>query len=831
MRFKSCILFCISFFALNNTFSFAQKNQVLASSELYAKISHLKNAGSVLYIAAHPDDENTRLLAYLANVKGINAYYLSLTRGDGGQNLIGTEQGDLLGMIRTQELLEARKKDHAHQFFTRAVDFGYSKTPEETFSIWNKDSVLSDMVWVIRKTKPSVIICRFPTNGDGGHGHHTASALLAEEAFDAAADPSKFSWQLKYVETWKAKRLLWNAFVRNKNTDVSSFYKLDIGSYIPETGKSIGEIASLSRSCHKSQGFGAAAIRGEQPEYFKHIKGDSAKNNDIFDGLSFSMKDIKGSESYVSQLENVLSTFNLSNPGKSTNGLIATYKATDKILDAYWKALKKKELQQIIAWSSGLWLEANSTNPYLVSGEKYTLQLYAINRSENDISIQAISVKGKDSSCTIPCTNNKLFQTGFYYTVPANEPISIAYWLKENSSQGLSTINSLSDLGNPENKFPIEINYTVKINGSEFIYTVPLTYKWTDPVEGELYRKALITPELTANIRYDALVVNANDAKSIPVLIEAFANVKNRTITLNAPNGWTVTPQSIVIDSLNKGNKRECVFTIKPNANAQNGRLIPGILTNEKLTKLYSIKEITYPHIPYQVHFSKEHTLIYKGNYTVSAKKIGYISGAGDKVAECISLMGCHTEILTPEKIQNEALQEYDAIVIGIRAYNTHEYLVDVYPRLMNYVKEGGTLIIQYNTNNFLGILEANLGPYPFKISRNRVTNEKSPIAFADSLHPLLNYPNKITLNDFNGWVQERGLYFPSDQDKKYECILKMNDPSEKELNTSILYTRYGKGVYIYTGLAFFRQLPSGVPGADKKVMALACVAITDNPT
>ncbi len=339
------------------------------SAEILQSLKKLNTVGSVLYIAAHPDDENTRLLAYLAKERNLRTGYLSLTRGDGGQNLIGKEQGEALGLIRTQELLAARRIDGAEQFFTRANDFGFSKNPEETFSIWNKDSILADVVLAIRKFKPDVIICRFPTTGEGGHGHHTASAILALEAFDAAADAKRFPEQLAYTQVWQAKRIFWNTFnFGTTNTTAPDQLKIDVGVFNPLLGKSYGEIAAESRSMHKSQGFGSAKSRGESIEYFKLLKGDSAKK-DLFDGINQTWTRFAETASLQKMIDSCIANFNPQKPENSVNNLIRIYKKINSLNDSitdvdYWKYKKLIECKEIILACTGLWMEAIADNSY-----------------------------------------------------------------------------------------------------------------------------------------------------------------------------------------------------------------------------------------------------------------------------------------------------------------------------------------------------------------------------------------------------------------------------------------------------------------------------------
>ena len=368
---------------------FAQTAPPADLATIEQNFKKLNVLGSVLYVAAHPDDENTRLLAYFAQEKHYRTGYLSLTRGDGGQNLIGNEQGELLGLIRTQELLAARRVDGAEQFFSRANDFGFSKGPGETLRIWDKEKVLSDVVWVIRKFRPDVIICRFPTTGEGGHGHHTASAILAQEAFTAAADPKRFPEQLKYVQVWQAKRLLWNTFnFGSVNTTNPDQFKVDVGGYNPILGKGYGEIAAESRSNHKTQGFGSAKTRGDAVEYFKTILGDAPKA-DLMDGVNTTWGRT-GNETIGDDIAAINRNLDPEHPDKSVPKLVSLLGRVEKVQDVYWRDLKTKELSEQIAACAGLWVECYSAAPVYAVGDLIPVNMQIILRSKTNVKLDII---------------------------------------------------------------------------------------------------------------------------------------------------------------------------------------------------------------------------------------------------------------------------------------------------------------------------------------------------------------------------------------------------------------------------------------------------------
>lgn len=480
----------------------AQQPKVYSSSEILLALKKLNTFGSALYVAAHPDDENTRLIAWLANEKNVRTGYLSMTRGDGGQNLIGDQQGELLGLIRTQELLAARRVDGAEQFFTRANDFGFSKNPEETFKIWNKDSILADVVWTIRKFRPDVIITRFATDGSGGHGHHTASAILAEEAFTAAADPNRFPEQLKYVQPWQAKRLLYNNASRfwNPNADMTGNVAVEVGSYNAMLGKSYGELAAESRSMHKSQGFGSAKTRGSVTEYFKNIKGYAAEK-DIFDGIELSANHVAGAESFMQWSKKAQDEFLADEPGTVIPDLLNAYKALDSIQDSYWKNQKRKELENVLLACSGIYLEATASDYYVAPGDVLKVAVSAINRSEASIVLEKVILpQGSNSSPQKNLEKDQLYKEDKSLTLDTKIAYSNPYWLTEKHSEGLFRVNDPLLIGLAEAPEPIEAQFVLSYQGQIISISKPVVYKWVDPVDGELYRPVEVTPPVMVNL-------------------------------------------------------------------------------------------------------------------------------------------------------------------------------------------------------------------------------------------------------------------------------------------------------------------------------------------
>lgn len=798
---------------------FAQNTSTnLNSAEILQAMKKLNTVGSVLYVAAHPDDENTRLLAYLANERKFRTGYLSLTRGDGGQNLIGKEQGELLGLIRTQELLAARRVDGAEQFFTRANDFGFSKNPEETFSIWNKDSILADVVYTIRKFKPDVIICRFPTTGEGGHGHHTASAILALEAYDAAADPKRFPEQLKYVEVWQAKRIFWNTFnFGTTNTTAPNQLKIDVGVYNNLLGNGYGEIAAESRSMHKSQGFGSAKQRGSIVEYFKLLKGDSVKS-DLFDGISSQWNRFNGTDKLQKQINSTIATFNPSLPAKSVTPLIAIYN-TLKLIEQkgsfnYWKQLKLKEVEQLLLSCSGLWLETFANDYMAIPGQAMNMTTQILCRSNATVKINGLSFLNQSDTVTAFTTKeNELYTFKHKEKLNSNLNYSNPYWLNLPHSIGLYAVHNPLLIGLPENISNTTILYDLNIQDLNLRVQRPVVYKYTDPVKGEIYRPIEVLPPATIAISDKVFIFTNEASKTIQLTVKANqANVIGR-LNIVTEYGWIVQVVKPDFKLVNKGDEITIDISISKLPSARNSELnaqllIEGIVYNK------SISRIEYDHIPYQFILSDAKANLVSIDLKKTEQTIAYIPGAGDDVPACLKQIGYNVIMLTDELLASEDLSKYKTIVTGIRAYNTNDRLQVYYTKLMDYVKQGGNLIVQYNTNSRVGPVVAKIGPYPFTVSRERVTNENAEVRFkGDSLY-VLNYPNKITSRDFEGWVQERGIYFATELDPQYQTVFSMNDPNEKPNEGSLIIAQYGKGNFVYTGLAFFRELPAGVPGA-----------------
>jgi len=811
---KIYVSLLISFFALN---CFAQKPVNWPAGKVIQELQKLKVFGSVLYIAAHPDDENTRLLAYLANEKKLRTGYLSLTRGDGGQNLIGDEMGISLGLIRTQELLSARRIDGAEQFFTRAYDFGYSKTPVETLQKWGHDKILSDVVWIIRKFQPDIIITRFPTTGEGGHGHHTASAILATEAFTAAADSTRFASQFQYgVKPWQARRLLWNTFnFGSTNTQREDQFKLDCGGYNPVLGKSYGEIASESRSQHKSQGFGVAAQRGEQLEYFATLAGDKPQQ-DLMDGINTYNNRVFGG-SYGAAVDQIMNEYNPIMPGKSVPKLVALFSLINKQPDGNYKSLKLNAVQNLIEACSGLFIEAVAGHQLNVPGDSMKLTITLNDRL--GLPLENVSGRYNDIDFTMPKVEKNINSTVVKnFFIPLKTNITQPYWLEQKMSEGSYTVNDQRLIGNPENINPV-VNIRATLYGEQFNFKTPVMYKYTDPVKGELYEPMAIAEPVFIQSAPSIVILKNNDQITQTELTYSL----QPNITLSGKTQFNhhinSNPVEIISDTTNHPAGQSYQIKIKVNAkdilpnsiNTFNGSLAnPGLYENQ----YFNLRKILHDHIPDIFYNYLDMGTILKIDLKTVGSRAGYIVGAGDKVPEALREMGYQVDLLQEKDMTVENLEKYDVIISGVRAYNIHTWLSKSYNALMKYVYNGGVLVTQYNTNNSIGPVKAKIAPYDFTISRTRVTNENADVTFLLPNNPVLNYPNKISEKDFEGWIQERSIYHAEKQDPAYEMPLSMHDAGEAPQPGSLLVAKYGKGKYVYTGLVFFRELPAAVPGA-----------------
>jgi len=780
------------------------------AASLLLAIQKLGVVGNVLYIAAHPDDENTGLLAYFSLGRKLRTGYLSLTRGDGGQNLIGPEQGDFLGVIRTQELLAARERDGAEQFFGRAVDFGFSKTSEETLRFWGREESLSDVVWVIRKFRPDVVITRF-TPTAGGHGNHTASAILAEEAFKTAADPNRFPEQLKWVKPWQAKRLVWNEFSFGGQQPSPESLKVELGDYNPLLGLSYREIAGIARTMHKSQGMGAPEGRGRSVNGFRHLAGEPA-SSELFDGVELGWKRIPGAEEIAEYLDKARASFQPAQPQEVLPLLQKAYRLSEKHKDNPLVEQKRTEMREAIRACAGLWLEAIAAAPSAPQGGEVSVTWTAINRSKFPIGLRRVRIQpgGGDEAVQQELVNNEPLTGKSGLVIPADAPYSQPYWLRTRRTGHRHQV-SQEMVGTADSSPAFRAEFVVAMGDLEIPYEVPVLYRWVDPVDGEKYRSFDVVPEVSVELREPTVVFPKAEGKRISVMVRSLVAAARGSVNLVLPAGWSADPPTHRFEFAAIDDTATFEFQVLPANGARSGRFAAQAdIGGKKLGSTVGV--IAYPHFAPQRVLRDAEGFLLREDMTRVGTTIGYIAGSGDQVPDALRQVGYRVDLLSDEQIMSPRLDEYDAVVVGIRAYNTRPALRTSQSRLIRYVEGGGTLVVQYNTAQERAT--DRLGPYPFRISRDRVSVEDSPVQLAQPDHPVLTYPNRITERDFAGWVQERGLYFGEGWATEYQAPLLCADPGETPKAGSLLYARYGKGVFVYTGLAFFRQLPAGVPGA-----------------
>ncbi len=837
-NYRTLLLFLFVICFLQNGIS--QKPEKWTSADIYHAMKKLNVLGSALYIAAHPDDENTRLISHLSNGLYMNTAYLSLTRGDGGQNLVGTEIRELLGLIRTQELLAARRIDGGSQMFTRANDFGYSKNPEETQRIWNREEVMADMIWAIRKWRPDIIVNRFShDSGRRTHGHHSSSAQLSVEVFNKAADPNVFPEQLKYVDTWQPTRLFFNTswwFYGGRDkfaeADKSNMVAVNAGMFYPLKGKSNNEIAAESRSMHKSQGFGSIGSRGEQMEYLDFVKGEKpTSKGDLFEGINTTWTRVKGGDQIGMILKRALQNFNYENPSASMSELMKAYALIQNIEDEYWKKVKSKEIKKIISACMGLFVEAIADDYSATPGQQVELAIEAINRSS--VECRLISVEympmGQDTAINSILENNQVLKYWKKINLPADIPTTNPYWLNKKWELGMYDVEDQLLRGLPETPRTFKVKFNFIISGEAISFEKEVVHKYDDDVKGEVYRPFEITPPVSVSLMNDVFLFTKNEPQEIDILVKSGREDVNGDVTLCHPENWKIEPEKIDFNLKLKGEEQLFTFKLFPPENSEENFIVPlANVDNEAYTNKMTV--IQYDHIPTQTVLTDASAKVAKMDLQIAGHRIGYIMGAGDKIPESLRQIGYRVDLLDDGQLTTENLKHYDAVVVGIRAYNVVERLKFRQPALLEYVKQGGTMIVQYNTGHALKTPMEDIAPYPLKISRDRVSVEEAEVRILAPDHQVLNWPNKITQKDFDNWVQERGLYFPNEWADEYTPILSSNDPGEPARDGGLLVAEYGDGYYVYTGYSWFRNLPPGVTGAYRIFANLIGLGQRDKP-
>ncbi|MDP4747753.1 MAG: PIG-L family deacetylase [Algoriphagus sp.] len=798
------------FFFFFSTSSFGQS---LPSSQLYHQLLQLRETKRVLYVAAHPDDENTRLIAYLANGEHASVAYLSLTRGDGGQNLIGKELGIELGQIRTQELIKAREIDGGKQYFTRALDFGYSKEPNETLQNWDKEKVLADVVWAIRRFQPDLIITRFNTSPGITHGHHTTSAILAGEAFSLAGNPTVYPEQLAYVKPWQAKRLFFNAYNFRGEFEPESgkrYFVLEVGGYNPLLGKTYHQLAADSRTMHKSQGFGSTAGTGNAKDYLEQIGGE-AYNLSPFEDISNRWEQLSGGKEVKSRLDELINTFNFSQPDQHLPQLLALRKSILALHpSAPWVDEKVEKLDKLIFQFMGLKMEFLASKEFGYPGEQVPSELILTNPSKIPVSAISLKIYDKDYAGGDAAANEPI-RVPIPLKLQVDQKLSQPYWLQKPVENALFQVGSQEKIGIPYELPKVGGFLSFTLGGEVFSLKVPLEYKFNDPVTGEIKEPFTVVPEVDLSLSKEVLFLVQGADATVSVTV----NFRN-TLLEGSLDFEGLTRDQYTIAGIEElpGQKQRIYKVIFLREDKETQKVVHARFTTVSGRVFdQTTQTISYPHIPSLTYFTPATLTLIQADWKVSGEKVGYLVGAGDEVPEVLSALGYDLRILGKDDFRLDFLNQFKAIVVGIRGFNTNEDLALHQSVLMDYVRAGGNLIVQYATSTPL--VTKTLGPYPFLIGRDRVTVEGSPVQF-DASHSLFSYPNVINQKDFEGWVQERGLYFATQIDARYQSPLMLQDPGEQSNKGGLITAKYGDGTYVYTGLSFFRQLPAGVPGAIK---------------
>jgi LmbE family N-acetylglucosaminyl deacetylase len=790
-------------------------SQPVPAPEILRQLHSFREMGSVLYIAAHPDDENTELIAYFARGRNYRTGYLSLTRGDGGQNVLGPEFGNQIGVIRTQELLAARRIDGGRQFFSRAVDFGFSKDYRETLRIWDRQQVLSDMVRVIRQFRPDVLITRFSPIPGRTHGHHTASTVLALEAFKLAGDPEAFPEQ--QLKPWQPKRILWNVSIYQQD-DIAGTQqvRIGVGGNDPVSGELFTDIAGRSRSMHKTQGFGNFTIpsrSGPRFETFQLLDG-APMTNDVLDGVDTTWNRVSGGAKIGQLADQIIAQFDSQNPAASVPELLnlrdelAALPVDDSVV-----AEKRAQLDRLLQACLGLEVQTIISQAEVVPGEMMKLHHSVVVHSSIPVRWVAVRYPGSKHQIDqeIELLANQSRSLDSTQTLPVDTPLSQPYWLREEGTEGMFRVDDPSLIGRPENPPAFPIEHVFEINGQTLVIPDEAVQITTNSVNGEVRRRMEVIPPISLDFASDIALIAPGTSHSVEVEMVASRADLTGILRLEAPQGWGVSPAKQSFHLATVGERARLKFSITAPPQSATARIIADAEIGGMRYRRQRV-EINYPHIPPQLLQPLASLKADSLQLATRGHTVGYLPGAGDSVAENLKQMGYSVQVLDDTNLAPEQLRGLDAIVIGVRAFNVRNNVSSELPVLFAYVENGGTIIAQYNRPD--GLKTTKLAPFELHLSGDRVTDENATATFLTPVHPVLNTPNKITSADFDGWVQERGIYFPNQWDDHFTPILAFNDPGESPLKGGLLVAQYGKGYFVYTGLVFFRELPAGVPGA-----------------
>ena len=776
------------------------------------ELREFRTCGTVLIVAAHPDDEDRPLLAFLSKSSDFRTGYLSINRGDGGQNEIGPEFDAKLGVIRTQELLAGRRIDGARQFFTRAIDFGYSKSMDETLRIWDHEAVRGDVVRVIRTFRPDVIVTRFaPVAQPGNHGHHNASAYLAVEAFKLANDPKAYPEQIaEGLAPWQPTRIV---------QDGGNGLTISGGNTDPATGETVQAIAARTSAQHKTQGLGGFGGRGggggggngNFRAGFTLLAG--APGTNLMDGIDLTWSRVAGGSETARLADEAIAQFRPEDPAASVPALLALRSRIAALPSDAVVIEKRQLLDRIIQACLGLTVETVAPAVEIVPGEQLKLHISAVVASTVPVKLVEVRVPDLDvKKFGVDLKAGEAVSGDMAFLIPKTTPLSQPYWLREESTAGMFRVAETKLIGQPENPPPFMAEYVFEVGGQTLV--IPNEPLALEAAGKPMRRLAVISP-VSLKFGSGVALFNPGAGKTVEVEITAARADVSGALHIESPADWKISPASLPFKIANAGGKMKLAFNVTAPAQSASGSFLAvAEIGGQKFSN--GRYEIRYDHIPVQLLQSAARLKVVAFDYAIRGKSVGYLPGAGDDTAEDLAQLGYAVTTLTGADLTADKLHGLDAVVIGVRAFNERTDFATNFPALLAWVEQGGTVIAQYNRPN--GLRTQQLGPYPLSIQGQapplRVTDENAPVTFLLPDDPALNVPNKITAADFAGWVQERGAYFASQWDDRYAAPLAMSDPGEKQPNSSLLIAKHGNGYYVYTSLAFFRQLPAGVPGA-----------------
>lgn len=843
-------------------------------------LNRLDVVASILHTGAHPDDENSALLAALSRGKGARVAYLSATRGDGGQNLLGTELFEALGVIRTEELLAARRADHGLQFFTPVYEFGFSKSADEAFEKWGKDAMLGDFVRVIRQFRPEIIVSRFRGTSADGHGHHQAAGIITQEAFKVAADPARFP---EYGKPWQAKKLYLSGgggggqgnAQNQSGAPAPVSITISTGEFDLALGRSYAEIAAEGRSLHRSQGQGTVQNRGPGSTSLQLVQKsvEVADGADLFAGVLYKLPDLAQLEpslgADLSQLEQRITSIrqkaSMVKPSDLVPDLVTGLKEVQQISartrnDHARFLLQQKEadFKETIRLAAGLVLDVLADDETVVPGQQFRVTVSIINGGPYTYSgaslnfdlppgweatLQPPQPEGqgggrggrggapgqgggargggqRGAAAAAPVqpgvvSPGQKYDQVYAIKVPANASFTQPYWLREPRKGDRFVWPEGSAVNMPFDPALLITHAAVNYDGASIVLDKHAEFRSSDRVYGEERADVKVVPALSVRIAPDVAVIPLSGKRQK----EFTVNIENQSTTpvdgdvrLVVPQGWTVTPATQSVRFTRQGEKTSSQFVVT--APAVGGdfkvRAIARIGTQEFQTG-YTV--VSYPHIETHYIYAPAESAVAVFDVKTGISSLGYIEGVGDTVPDALRQLGINVVMLTPQDLATGDLSKYPTIVLGVRAYSARDDLRSYNKRLLDYVSNGGNLVVQYNRSEDLGNLQ--FGPYPFTINNNdRITKEEAPVKVLQPSHPVFNVPNKITQSDFEGWVQERGTYFMRTWDPRYTLLLESGDPGEMPLQGGLVTVKYGKGTYTYTGYVFFRELPAGIKGA-----------------